>query len=146
MNKTMIVGIGAAIAGAVAVLVYMAAVAPPPPPPGPCPGSNPHCLVVSVITVGGVAQIPPIQDHYSQGPNVSITWEIGTVGYTFAANGIEFNSKADPLPPGEFACSLMSSTKFKCIDRGHTPGKFAYKVTLAGSPAVPPLDPFVINN
>jgi len=44
-----------------------------------------------------------------------------------------------------FACHPEATDKrYKCMNR-RTQGKFEYGVRLAGSPAVPPLDPWVVN-
>jgi hypothetical protein len=151
MNKTVVIAVGAAIVGALAVIAYNALVTALPPPgvrAGPCAGSNPHCIDVNVITVGGQAQIALIPDHKVNNNGVDIDWAIATQGYTFPANGITFvNKPGMPLPAAnEFSCSLFNSTTFRCKDTHHTMGTFGYTVTLSGSPAAPPLDPYILNH
>jgi len=152
MNRNVVVGIVGAIIGAVAVIVYQIFFPLPFPLPhtGPCSGGNPHCIVVSVITVDGMPQIQGIADERVHDRGAVIFWEIGTAGYTFPNNGIEFpaNKPNHPAPNGEFNCMRMSSTTFKCIDNYNTMGPMGYVVTVqgSGSSATPaPLDPFVVN-
>jgi hypothetical protein len=150
MNKTVVIVVGAAIAVVVAILIYNAkgpASGLPGGTPGPCAGSNPHCIVVTV-SGGAIVPIPDQDVNEVHDHSVNIDWVIATPGYTFPANGITFTGKPGmPLPdPNEFSCSLFNTTTFSCKDRNHTQGKFGYTVTLSGSPAVPPLDPYVINH
>ena len=131
------------IIGGLIILAYQR-FNPPAGPPSPC-GGSPHCHDVYVVTVNGQPQILPIPDDTVHDQGVVIFWKIATPGYTFPSNGIAFNKPAFPTPAGEFECSLVTSTTFRCIDHYHNQGKFGYTVTLGGSPAVQALDPFIIN-
>ena len=129
-----------------------------------------HCRVVSVIFVGGVAQIQPITDDTFTVAD-SLTWEmdIATVdaGYIFPADGINFhpvpfpggNKAGHEAPAAEFSdCWTMpknvaNPTKFKCKNNHATLGTWAYTVRVAvrtpppisPPPVPPPLDPFIVN-
>jgi len=160
MNKSIGVAIAAAVIGGAFALILKPVLFPPPPPPlltGPCTSGNPHCKIVRVIMVAGKPQIQPIADESVNAPAV-IFWEIETAGYTFPANGINFypaSTTKDPgtaAPAGEFFnCGPLgtSTTVYKCNNKhtpGGPPGPFGYTVTLSGSPAVPSLDPYILNN
>jgi hypothetical protein len=147
MSRNVLVAVGGAIVGALIVFFYIKFIPPIPiPTPGPCAGSNPHCLVVSVITVNGQPQIAQIPDHPVHDQGAAIFWEIGSQGYSFPETGIAFNKQSAPTPTGEFACAPVNTRTFKCIDAYHTKGTFGYTITLEGSPQAPPLDPFIVNN
>ena len=124
----------------------------PPPVAGLCANPSDRCIEVLVVTVAGQPQIAPVGTVSLPGQG-AIFWTIGTPGYTFPANGIDFanpggNPSTKPVAPsGEFSCGPMpGNAVFKCIDRHGSMGTFGYKVTLSGSPAVQPLDPWIINN
>ena len=156
MNKSVLVAGGAAIAGAliVLVLVYFNFIAPPGGPPSPCPGGDPHCIVVNVITVQGQPQIDAIPAHYVHDPGVVISWMIGpegySEGYSFPADGIAFNKPSNPPTTStEFVnCHTAGAKKFVCTDKHNSVGAFGYSVKLDAAPGVGPvatLDPFIIN-
>jgi hypothetical protein len=145
MRTNVFVAVVGLIIGGLIVLLYNMFVALPARPLSPC-GGSPHCLDVSVISVGGQPQIVPIADEPVHDQGVMIFWKIATPGYSFPINGIAFNKPAFPTPSGELTCAPVNSTTFRCKDSYHTMGKFGYIVTLEGSPAAPPLDPFIINN
>ena len=138
---------------------------PSPPPPSTragCPsgaGADDRCIDVFVISVGGQPQIQPIADEAMQRQG-AIWWTIRTPGYTFPLNGIDFANPGTP-PPGSppktlaggeiTGCTQMppANTRYKCINhhRTNSPATgYGYKVTVSGTPAVPSLDPFIINN
>jgi hypothetical protein len=150
MRNNVLSAIGGLIVGALLVFLYFTGLAPlTGGRPGPCPG-NPHCIAISV-SAGVIAQIP---DHQVHDAGAVIYWYIATAGYSFPDKGIDFyptppKPAPNQAPPGEFKnCGPMpqDNTTYKCIDAYHTMGKFGYTVTLNGSPAVTPLDPYVINN
>jgi hypothetical protein len=149
MRTNVLVAIAGVIVGGLIVLVYYVLVPFRVPAPSPC-GGSPHCIDVSVIMVGGQPQIPTIADENVHNQGVPIFWKIATPGYSFQNNGIVFSKPGyPPPPPGEFTCGPIGNspfTTFKCIDQYHAKGKWAYTVTLDGSPVVPPLDPFIIND
>jgi hypothetical protein len=147
MNKTVFAAVLSAIAGALIVFGYFTFVAPPPGPPRPCPGGDRHCLEVSVIVVDGRPQIAPIPDLEVRDQGATISWMIATPGYTFPDAGIAFDKPSNPPSTStEFVnCHRQGNGTFRCTDRKNTLGKFGYTVKLEGSPAVAPLDPFIIN-
>ena len=133
--------------GALVVLAYFKFVAPPAGSSNPCPGGERHCIPVYVITVGGKPKIADIPDHEVRDQGAAIFWKIGTPGYTFPVNGIAFDKPSNPpSTPTEFNCNVQGNDTFKCIDKKNNLGTFGYTVKLQGSPAVPPLDPYIINN
>jgi len=74
--------------------------------------------------------------------NGKIDWELQTPGYTFnSVNGIVF-----PSAPAIFSCHQEANgRRFSCDNRGD-PGEYKYTINVVGSPAVGPLDPWVVNN
>jgi hypothetical protein len=63
-------------------------------------------------------------------------------GYTFPSNGIVF-----PNGGTEFVdCRVEANgRRFMCHNKHTKPGRYKYTINITGSPAVPPLDPFVDN-
>jgi hypothetical protein len=142
-NKSGLVAIGGAIVGALLVVLYFMVIQPA---PLAC-NSAANCIPVYVINVNGKRQIQSIPDFERHGQG-AIFWQIQTAGFTFPSDGIKFDKT--PLPPeGEFTeCAVMpgfDGKKFKCNAKG-TRGTYGYTVKVTGSVAVPPLDPFVVNN
>jgi hypothetical protein len=115
----------------------------------PCSQPNNHCIVVTVAQgAGGAPEIHvDVRELYIRGASHVIFWRIDNTGaqrYRFPANGIEFKS-ADGKR--EFSCAAQgtSGLVIRCKDPNAAKGRFEYAVNLTGSPAVPPLDPWVIN-
>ena len=77
-----------------------------------------------------------------RGNSPKITWELTHSNYSFQDNGIVIaNSGA------EFACHVEAGgRRFACNNRHTTPGRYKYTINVRGSPAVPPLDPFIAND
>ena len=151
MNNTIAVAIGGVVVGALLVIGYNTYVAPQ---TGPCTGGQAHCKIVRVITVNGQTQIQPISDETVNAAGV-IFWEIETAGYSFPAKGIDFYPATTTKPPanaapvGEFhncGPSPANNRVYTCNDKHSAMGTFGYTVTLTGSAAVPPLDPYVVNH
>jgi len=66
-----------------------------------------------------------------------------SAGYTFPSNGIVFASGGSQF----FDCHVEANgRRFTCRDRNTEAGRFKYTVNVTGSPAVPPLDPWIVNN
>jgi hypothetical protein len=63
--------------------------------------------------------------------------------YVFATNdGIAFKTEAGR---NVFNCHREANgERFACLNR-KTPGEYEYAVRIAGTPAVPPLDPWIVN-
>lgn len=161
--KDLFVAAGAAVVGALVVIIYfiLTAQTPAKPTTGPCSGGNPHCIIVSVINVGGMPKIQWIADENFKGNGAPIFWDLqnltgnANVSYTFPAHGIDFypatTTKTDPpAPPGEFTnCGTTGSggTSFKCDDKNQSAGKWPYTVTVQGSDSTTlTQDPYIINN
>ena len=77
----------------------------------------------------------------------AVVWEIVNrpgQSYSFASDdGIRFKTEAGR---GAFRCHREANgNRVACANRGDK-GEFEYAVRVAGSPAVPPLDPWVVNH
>ena len=108
-----------------------------------CQGQN--CNVqVSVscsLSVFCIASVDSETVEVSRGNSPNITWQLISAGYTFPSNGIVFASGA-----GQFECHVEANgRRFMCHNKHTKPGKYKYTINITGSPAVPPLDPFVDN-
>jgi hypothetical protein len=106
-----------------------------------CNAANNRCITVSVSS----GQINA-GDLLISSANHIIWWELVTTGYSFPADGITI---ASPLP-NEFTCRVaLQGRIYFCINRNTTTGtglkKYKYSVKVTGSPAVPPLDPWILN-
>jgi len=158
MNKNVVFGILGILLGAAGAYALLDIIRPfPPAPPTPnCPGglgASDRCIEVAVITVGGQPQIAPIAD-VTMSAQGAIWWVIKTSGYTFPANGIDFANPGTKLaaPAGTFSgCTPMppNDQRYKCVNshpQASPTTPYGYKVTLSVSPAVTPLDPFIVNN
>jgi hypothetical protein len=76
-----------------------------------------------------------------RGNSPVLEWEVVTPGYAFADNGIVINDGGD-----EFMCHpVEGGRRFMCNDRHTKPATYKYTITLTGSPAVLPLDPWIVN-
>jgi len=110
--------------------------------------ANNHWIVVTVEQGRIVVDVPRL---HVAGANHVIFWNIDNdtgQGYTFPADGIRFTSQnaGDQI----WSCDRVIPTRFRCKG-GKSPGggamlEFKYVVSVAGTPAVAPLDPFVVNN
>jgi hypothetical protein len=81
-----------------------------------------------------------------KGQDHTITWYIDnedTQDYKFPESGIAFKTSDGK---DVFNCALRGNYVYRCVDRSWKKGEFEYAVKVAGSPAVPPLDPWVVNN
>ncbi len=100
------------------------------------------------VTVACTPSCAPAVDHphvFARGN--AVVWEIVNQpgqSYSFAGDdGIRFKSE-----PGRsaFRCRREASgNRVACANRGDN-GEFEYAVHVAGSPAVAPLDPWVVNH
>ena len=75
-----------------------------------------------------------------------VVWEIANASgqsYQFDRNeGIEFKTNAGRQV---FRCHVEANgNRYKCMNH-KDPGQYEYRVALVGTPAVPPLDPWVVN-
>lgn len=116
---------------------------------GLCTRPNEHCISVTVTSAsGGAPQIRvDVPELYIHGPNHVIFWRLNNAGdqkYRFPADGIAFKTEGGR---SEFRCALQGNTGtiYRCTDPNRTQGRFEYAVKVNGSPAVPVLDPWVIN-
>jgi hypothetical protein len=117
--------------------------------PGVCTQPNEHCIAVKIGNdVSGALKISvDVSELRVTGTNHVIFWRIDNTAaqkYRFPANGIAFKSATGKQ---EFQCGTLgdSGLVFQCTDPNQTKGRFEYAVTVSGSPAVPVLDPWVIN-
>ena len=120
---------------------------------GPCNGPNEHCIhvkisdnVIKVDALSLAVDRPNVPPH-------KIYWLIdsaSTPGYAFAAGAISSFTPVPPttsLPANEFSNCGPSpqGDTFSCKDANSQPGTYKYTVTVTGSPAVPALDPWIVN-
>jgi hypothetical protein len=143
----MVVGLASALIGALIVFGYFMFVVRPSGPSRPCPGSDRHCIEVSVVTVNGQPRIHDIPDHIVTDQGATISWMIATPGYTFPDDGIAFDKPGNPPTTSTEFVNLhrQGNGTFRCNDRKNNLGTFGYTVRLDGSPPVAPLDPFIVN-
>jgi hypothetical protein len=110
---------------------------------GMCNEANTHCVQVTVS--GGTIAVDR-EKLRVRGPSHVIFWRINNAGgqnYSFPANGIDFDTDSGKK---QFSCVRQQPTVFRCLDPNSERGEFKYTVRLEGSPAVKPLDPWVIND
>jgi len=109
-----------------------------------CQGQNCDVQVAVSCSLGAfcTAFVDSETVQVPRGNSPNITWQLMSPGYTFPSNGIV-------IPDGgnEFVdCRVEANgRRFMCHDKHTRPGKYKYTVNITGSPAVPPLDPFVDN-
>ena len=106
-----------------------------------------QCRVeVAVTCAQGACRLVVDHPHvFARGNDV--VWNIANQAgqsYRFSDdNGIAFKTAEGR---GVFRCHVEANgTRIACMNRG-TPGTFEYAVRVSGSPAVPPLDPWVVNH
>jgi hypothetical protein len=116
---------------------------------GLCSHPNEHCIAVTVEKEpnGGLTLHVDIDKLRVNGPNHVIFWRLNNATgqkYTFPSNGIAFKTAEGKA---EFKCGphANSGVVYKCTDPNKTQGEFKYAVTVTGVPAVPVLDPWIIN-
>ena len=109
-----------------------------------CTGQNCDVQVAVSCSLGGscTASVNNETVQVPQGNSPNITWQMMSPGYTFPSNGIVIANGG-----GEFVnCHAEANgRRFTCHNNHTKPGKYKYTVNIAGSPAVPPLDPFIDN-
>lgn len=116
---------------------------------GLCSQPNHHCIMVTIDKdpTGAYGINVDVRELTVRGSNHVIFWRINNVGaqkYRFPANGIEFKTAAGKR---EFGCAPQGSggIVIRCTDPNQAKGRFEYAVRVSGVPAVPVLDPWVIN-
>jgi len=89
------------------------------------------------------------QELRVKGTNHVIFWRLDNAAgqnYKFPSNGIAFKTPEGKL---QFInCAPVggsTNTTFRCTDKNTVQDKFAYAITVSGAPAVPVLDPWIIN-
>jgi len=115
-------------------------------PPTGCAEANTHCIAVSVArdSKGQLGITVDRQKLTVHGPSHVIFWRItDAAGYSFASNGIAFKTAAGQR---QFSCVKQQAGVFRCLDPNNERGEFEYGIKLDGSPPVPPLDPWVVND
>jgi hypothetical protein len=142
MNVRMLVA-----AGAVLALTAGPGAPPAAAQQGLCTQPNQHCITVTVAPGGQPKISVDIPELRVAGKNHVIFWSLKNAAgqsYRFPENGIAFKTDAGRK---EFGCAPMGNTGtvFRCTDPNDTQGRFEYAVRLGGSPAVPVLDPWIIN-
>jgi hypothetical protein len=132
-------------------------------PTGPTPGAGlcaiarEHCVKVSIQ--GGVVTVDqPTVQVMGRGRIHWIVWYLDTPGYQFvsqsgnrpiifktATNG-QFDSDDSQRCYAFNNSQWLNDRVFVCIDANSQGGSFSYGIKVTGSPAVPTLDPIIVNN
>ena len=109
-----------------------------------CTGQNCDVQVAVSCSLGlfCTASVDNETVQVSRGNSPNITWQMVSPGYTFPSNGIVIQNAGT-----EFVdCHVEANgRRFACHNKHTKPGRYKYTVNVTGSPAVPPLDPFVDN-
>jgi hypothetical protein len=101
--------------------------------------NTPDCRVLVSVTCATTCAVTVDHDRVHSRRNGKIDWELQSPAYTFdPANGIVFQ--------GAFACHVEANGRKYSCDNNAGPGQYKYTVNLLGSPAVGPLDPWVVND
>ena len=126
---------------AAATALLLAACASHHPPVGK---SNPLRTGVSVVD-GKHIVVDQEPIYFSKEKrNVRFGWQWASdSGYTFPKDGIVINDAGDEIIECRPAQGGLS---FSCLNKHAKPGKYKYTIKLEGSPAVPPLDPIIVND
>lgn len=116
----------------------------------PCSASKQHCILVTVEkeASGDLKLYVDAPELRVKGAGHVIFWRLENAAeqnYKFASNGIAFKTQDGK---DQFTnCGPVGSNgaTFKCTDKNTIQDKFEYAITVSGSPAVPVLDPWIIN-
>jgi hypothetical protein len=104
--------------------------------------NTPDCRVQVSVNCAATCAAAVDHDRVLSRRNGKIDWVLETPGYTFnRTNGIVF-----PSAPEKFPCHVEADGRRYSCDNNAGPGEYKYTVNLVGSPAVAPLDPWVVNN
>ena len=108
-----------------------------------CTGQNcdVQVAVTCSLSVFCTASVDNDTVQVSRGNSPNITWQMMNPGYTFPSNGIVIANGG-----AEFDCHVEANgRRFTCHDNHTRSGKYKYTINVSGSPAVPPLDPWIDN-
>jgi hypothetical protein len=140
MNKYVLVAAGSALSVALIGFVYYTLVLAP--KSSPCTQPRNHCIKVTVEA--GVISVD-VTALSKKGQGHKIFWHIdneATQDYKFPEGGIAFKTTDGK---DVFNCDLRGDYVYRCMDRNWKTGKYEYAVKVTGSPTVPPLDPWIVN-
>lgn len=107
--------------------------------------ANNHFITVYIDPSARVIEVS-VPELRVKGQDNVIFWTIQNAtgqSYIFPEDGIFFKTEAGRA---EFRCRRQHETRFRCQDLGENKGRFEYGIKVNGSPVVPTLDPFVVNN
>ena len=76
--------------------------------------------------------------------NVRFRWQLAAgSNYSFPSDGVTFKVATDEI----VECHPEQGGRaFSCLNRHTKPGTYNYTIKLQGTPAVPPLDPIIVND
>ena len=99
---------------------------------------------IEVAVKGGRITVSEEEAHTTE-HHKAVLWKLTSPGYAFTKDGIVIDSK------GKHRCKVVDQGRgFRCDKQGHVKGaKYKYVVKLkpvGDSPAVSPLDPWVVND
>ena len=109
-----------------------------------CTGQNCDVEVAVSCSLGFfcIASVNNTTVEVTRGNSPNITWQMISPGYTFPSNGIVIQDAGSEFDN----CHVEANgRRFACHNKHTKPGKYKYTVNVAGSPAVPPLDPWIAN-
>jgi hypothetical protein len=101
---------------------------------------------IDVQVANGAVTVSEEEAHTNEGHG-ALVWRVATPGYAFTADGIVFDTKGSD----KFKCKASpKGDKFRCDKLRHVKldrYKYVVKLKTTGSaPAVPPLDPWIVND
>jgi len=104
-----------------------------------CDGTGECIVKVSVVDLS--IKVEPEYVIFNNGRNntIKIKWEIQTSGYKIDA--IEIQD-----PGTEFPDCGPEGNHYSCKNKHTTLGVYKYKIKVSGQPAVPALDPWMVND
>ena len=111
-----------------------------------CPRPQPFRVTVEVTCVAAGCRASVDHPRVAAQGN-DVVWIIDNKpgqAYTFRGDaGVAFKTEAGR---NVFRCHVEANgNRYACMNR-RTPGTYEYGIQLGGSPAVPPLDPWIVNH
>jgi hypothetical protein len=109
-----------------------------------CEGQNcdVQVSVTCTLRVFCIASVDYDEIQVPRGQSPNITWQMMSPGYTFPGNGIVIANAGD-----EFSCRVEANgQRFTCRNRHSVRGAYKYTVNVSGTPHVPSLDPWILND
>jgi|GEM_PF-5953378 len=108
--------------------------------------AKPDRDIIDVQVVRGAITVSEEEAHTNDGHG-ALVWRVVTPGYAFTADGIVFDGKG----ADKYKCKVEpKGDKFRCDKLKHVKlDRYKYVVKVkptGGAAAVPPLDPWIVND